>query len=212
MKNSTKERMTTKEVKTLLIFTIGVLLVLFIVQVCGFEGKNFKFVYSGQTNAKVVTWTKSTFWDDFWGDGWHRTRTKYTINPQKANRKTLYKNKKLLLSVTNKSKSKQSASYSWQTTKGHVVSAQIKGQTKHFEVAVGYSFNYATTKTYQANVNVPPHSNVKVYSADIQVMEQYTTYTEQKEYGDGKGWHKYGSKTVKHPVIRKYNGVQLYFK
>lgn len=192
--------------------TLLLLTLVFLLQVCSKPCDMFKSLLSSMTEAKVETWTAQTWRDKWFGDGYWQTRTLYKINPQSANKSTVYENRKLLLSTKNNSTVAQSASYSYTETIGHTVSAEISAKRKHFEAAFGYSFNYAKSKTYTANVNVPAKKSVKAYGSNVRIKQQYSTYKKQPQRANNltaTSWVNNGSATVSSPLAKQYRGYHI---
>lgn len=168
----------------------------------------------GNTSAKVETWAEQTWRDKWIGTGFWQTRTLYTINPQAANTRTVYENRRFLTSATNKTGVNQSVSYNYTTKIGHNVSADVKAKSDHFEAAVGYKFSYETSKSYTASMTVPPRKTYYIYQSDARIKQQYTTYTKQPQRANNltaTKWVNNGSASSSSPLIKQYNGAHFDF-
>lgn len=198
--------------RMLFVVTISLLVLLCGIQIWGRGKKWFDSLALGRTGAKVETWAEQTWTDKWFGDGFWQTRTLYTVNPRTANKSIVYKNRKLLLSAKNRTKKTQTANYSYTETRGHTVSSEIKAKEHHFEVAVGYSFKYATSKSYRANVKIPAGKSVKLYGSDVQIKEQYTTYRKQPQVATNltaTKWKNRGASSSSNPLIKEYSGYHF---
>lgn len=197
-----------KTVKRLLCLSFALLFSICAFQVSGGVSGPEK-VNASATNAKVETWVEQNFWDVFWGNGVWQTRTKYTIDPYKANTAVTYENKKLLLSTSNKTKVNQTASYSYSSTVGHSFNATVSAKKGHFQAALGYTLTSSSTTTYTANINVPKKSSIRVWGSDIRIKSQYTTYKTQPQRSSFRGWINNGNASTTRPLIKQYSGKHI---
>lgn len=197
-----------KNLKRLLCVSSALLFSICAFQVSGGVSEIEK-VNASATNAKVETWTEQNFWDKFWGTGISQTRTKYTINPYKANTAVTYENRKLLLSTTNKTNVMQEASYSYSQTFGHSFNATVSAKKGHFQAAVEYKLTSSSTETITATIKVPKKSSIRVWGSDICLKSQYTTYKTQPECFWFTGWINYGKSSTTRPLIKQYSGKHI---
>lgn len=168
----------------------------------------------GNTTAKVETWAEQTWKDKWIGTGFWQTRTLYTINPIDTNTSKTKENRRYISSATNNTSVTQSIGYTYDETRGHTVSAEIKGQKKHFEAAVGYSFSYATAKSYNASLSVPPRKTYYIYQSDMRIKQQYTVYKKQPQRANNltaTKWVNNGKAKSSSPLIKEYRGVHFDF-
>lgn len=160
-------------------------------------------------NAKVETWSEQTWRDKWFGNGFWQTRTLYTINPKAQTKARVYENRILLLSNTNYTSEKQSASYSYSETRGYTFNSEVSAKIKYFNAALGLSLSKATTKAYTANVNVPGNTTVNVYGSDIRILQQYSVYKKQPQRASFKGWINNGKATQSEPLVKQYSGKHI---
>lgn len=186
-----------------------VLSFVFCLQLFGGQADMFGNCLLSDNSAKVETWTEQTFWDKFWGNGFFQTRTKYTLNPQKANTSRIYTNRRILVELKNNSSLSQEYSYSKQERIGHQVSASVKAKASHYEAAVEYKFSYEKTTTETVKVNVARYTTLNVYISDVIVKQQFVNVTTQKQVASFTGWKNSGSASYNNEYIAQYDGCSI---
>jgi hypothetical protein len=194
--------------------TVSLIAIAFIMQAYGDSGNLFGVSLSGNTVAKVETWAEQTWKDKWIGTGFWQTRTLYTISPKAANTTTVYENRERVLSAENNTNTSQTVGYSYTEENGHVVSAEVKGKKTHFEAAVGYTFSYATSKTYSATATIPKKKKVVIWASDVRIKQQYTTYKQQPQRAHNitnPSWINNGSASSSTPLIKQYSSKHLTF-
>ncbi len=169
-----------------------------------------KAIKPAVVNAKTETWYNQNFWDVFWGTGIWKTRTKYTINPNKLKTMEVILNKRYSNTVENKTNTSQSVTYTETETNGYTYNSDVSGQIGHFKAALGVSLSKAKTSSIAVTVKAPKKTTIKAYISDVKISEQTSNYKSEIQRSSLSGnWVHYDNGFSKKPVVNRYKGHKI---